>query len=291
MEGEQYTFKGITGQSINIKAVSSLKTRFPAKHAEATERIDDALLVVKSGFKLSRIAIGNPDTSGISITLSPLETGTVTDADGNVYRTVKIGNQEWMAENLRTTKYNDGTSIPLVTDSAAWVNLTTAGYCFYNNCVNPDTNKKWGALYNWYTINTGKLAPSGWHVPSDSEWNFLQNYLISNGYNYEGTTTENYNAIAMAATTDWVTFDTIGAPGRDQSKNNSSGFSALPAGHRSEDGTFEGKGYNAHWWCTTESEYDSTLAYDHEVYFYFWYLGRLQFSKNFGSSVRLVRDN
>src|SRR5664279_2133742 len=85
----------------------------------------------------------------------------VTDIDGNVYTTVTIGTQVWMVENLKTTKYNDGTSIPNITDGAAWESLTTPGYCFYNNEAANKTT--YGALYNWYTVNSSKLAPTGWH--------------------------------------------------------------------------------------------------------------------------------
>ena len=102
--------------------------------------------------------------------------GTVTDIDGNVYHTVTIGTQTWMVENLKTTKYNDGTAIPLVTDSTAWLNLTTPGYCWYNNDAATYKNT-YGALYNWFTVNTSKLAPSGWHVPTDAEWTTLITYL------------------------------------------------------------------------------------------------------------------
>jgi len=102
--------------------------------------------------------------------------GKVTDIDGNVYDTVKIGTQIWIIENLKTTKYNDGTSIPMVTDSAAWINLTTPGYCWHKN-TSASYKNTYGALYNWYAVNTGKLAPKGWHVPSDAEWTTLITYL------------------------------------------------------------------------------------------------------------------
>ena len=88
----------------------------------------------------------------------------MTDQDGNFYKTVTIGTQTWMAENLRTMKYNDGTNIPLVTSGIAWNNLNTGAYCNYNNTTNSDTIATYGRLYNWYAVNTGKLAPKGWHV-------------------------------------------------------------------------------------------------------------------------------
>lgn len=90
----------------------------------------------------------------------------VTDIDGNSYKTIKIGNQLWMAENLRATKLNDGTKIPYVPDKLTWSKLNIPAYCWENNNES-DKNKKYGALYNWYTVETGKLCPIGWHVPSD----------------------------------------------------------------------------------------------------------------------------
>lgn len=288
----QYTFRGIAGQAKAVVPVSAAKDLSIAEVANTDEAIDDALLVSKSGYRLYRLPMTNPDTADIQISLSPVETGTVTDIEGNVYRTVKIGTQEWTTDNLRTVTYNDGTPIPLVSDSAEWKALVSPGCCFYNNETDTALNAKWGALYNWYVLNTGKLAPAGWHVPSDEEWNTLQNYLISNGYNYNGKINDqNLIAIAMASTTDWVTFESEGSPGKDLNINNSSGFSALPAGCRSIEGAFEERGYKTHWGCTTESELDTLQAVDHEVYYFFWYLGRLFYNKNFGSSVRLVRDN
>ena len=158
------------------------------------------------------LSCGNPSTSDDG----PV-TGTVTDIDGNTYKTVKIGDQWWIAENLRTTKYNDGTSIPHVTDSSEWNTLTTPGYCYYNNTNNADSIRKFGALYNWYTINTKKLAPAGWHVPSDSEWKVLEEYLIANGYNWDGTTDSNKIAKSLAAKTDWKSSNEEGHVGNNPS--------------------------------------------------------------------------
>jgi uncharacterized protein (TIGR02145 family) len=103
--------------------------------------------------------------------------GTVTDQDGNVYKTVKIGTQTWMAENLRTTKYNDGKSIENVIVASKWEGLSTGAYGNYNNTTSSDTIATYGRLYNWSAINTGKLAPKGWHVPTDDEWSVLTRYL------------------------------------------------------------------------------------------------------------------
>ncbi len=101
----------------------------------------------------------------------------ILDAAGNEYHEIKIGIQWWMVENLKTTKFKDSTTIPQVTDSLVWSALTTPGYCYYNNLT---TNKdKYGALYNWHTVSTGKLAPDGWHVPTDDEWDHLDELSYS----------------------------------------------------------------------------------------------------------------
>ena len=174
------------------------------------------------------------------------------DADGNYYSVVKIGTQTWMVENLKTTKYKDGTTIPLVTDNTAWTALSTPAYCWYNNDATYYKNT-YGALYNWYAVNTGKLAPTGWHVASDAEWTTLENYLIANGYNYDGTTSGNKIAKALAATTNWTSSTYyVGAIGNDLTKNNNSGFSALPGGYRYWGvGSFVAVGTNGIWWSTT----------------------------------------
>ena len=158
----------------------------------------------------------------------------VIDIDGNNYNFAIYGDQVWTVENAKMVTYRDGTPIPQVTDNTAWENLTTGAWAYYDN----DPTKP--RLYNWYAVmgindtdpNTPnkEFAPEGWHVPSDSEWTTLENYLIANGYNYDQTTTENKIAKAMASTTGWESSTASGTIGNDQSTNNSSGFNAFPDG-------------------------------------------------------------
>ena len=232
-------------------------------------------------------SVGSDSSAEAVLTVIEI-TDSVADADGNVYHAVVIGNQVWTIENLRTTKYNDSTDIPHVTDSAVWFNLNTPGFCYYNNTNDADTIAKYGALYNWYAVDTSKLAPEGWHVPTDAEWDTLQNYLIANGYNWDGTTTGNKIAKSMAAKTDWSSSSEEGDVGNDMLSNNSSGFSALPSGHR--DGTlgFYGIGYSAHLWSATEG--DALGAYTCELSCDSDHLNRDKNNKVLGFSVRLVRD-
>lgn len=213
---------------------------------------------------------------------------TMSDGEGNVYKTVSIGSQVWTVENLRTTKYNDGTDIPHVTDGDQWSDLTTPVYCWYDNSTDPAEQEKWGALYNWYAVNTGKLAPEGWRVPTYAEWDTLQNYLIANGYNWDGTTSGNKIAKSMATQTDWTSTTTTGGIGNDPSKNNVSGFSAFPGGRRNDDGNFGLIGLYGFWWSATEyiasSAFYRLLAYNDE------YLINGYGYKVYGFSVRLLRD-
>ena len=206
-----------------------------------------------------------------------------TDADGNNYTVVTIGTQTWMAENLKTTQYNDATAIPLVTDNTDWANLTTPGYCWYNDSTTyKDT---YGALYNWYTVNTGKLVPKGWHVPTDAEWTTLTDYVTAN----LGTSLNVAKALA-AATTDWTTYSATGTVGCNLTLNNSTGFSALPGGNCSgSGGTFNGVGYNGYWWSSTEGNtfyaWYRIMVYDYST------VDRGYASKQSGFSVRCVRDS
>jgi uncharacterized protein (TIGR02145 family)/uncharacterized repeat protein (TIGR02543 family) len=174
----------------------------------------------------------------------------VRDRDGNSYDTVRIGAQTWMVQNLRTTKYNDGTPIPLREDPSQWGDLgsLTGGYCWYGNMIGH--KDPYGALYNGVTANTGKLAPAGWHVASDDEWTALENYLTENGYNCDPTQTD-YNTIAkaLAAKNGWGTSVDNCAIGNNLSQNNNSGFSAYPSGYCQ--GEFNYLGTACSWWTST----------------------------------------
>jgi len=201
---------------------------------------------------------------------------TVTDIDGNVYHTVTIGTQVWMVENLKTTKFNDGTPIDLVTDDAAWLDLTTPGYCWYEN-EEATYKNAYGALYNWYAVNTYKLAPAGWHVPTDSEWSRLIHYL--GGYAIAGDKMKSTGT--MEAGTGLWHYPNRGA-------TNESGFSAVPAGGRFGDGAF-GHGMSmGGWWSSTEGITGTTGNY---------YLSSecsgvntMNWGRDCGFSVRCLRD-
>jgi len=170
------------------------------------------------------------------------ETGTVTDFDGNVYRTIKIGTQWWMTENLKTTKYRDGSPIPNVTNNAAWITLSTPAYCSYNNDYNT-YGRVYGLLYNWFVVDPSSngnktIAPQGWHVPTNAEFLILVNYL--GGVNVAG------GKLKETGTTHWT------AP--NNSANNSTGFTAIPPGYRGwADGVYGGLGVFVHWWSVTQN--------------------------------------
>ena len=205
----------------------------------------------------------------------------VTDIDGNVYKTVTIGTQTWMVEDLKTTKYKDGTAIPQVTDATAWVALTTPGYCWYNN--DAATNKStYGALYNWYTVNTAKLAPAGWHVASDDEWATLESYVSVN-FGTSGSLVK-----ALAATTNWASSTTTGTPGNNLTINNSSRFTALPGGYRSNDGSFNGIGRYGNWWSSAEGS--TSLAWLRALGYSDVGMYGSNYSKCWGLAIRCVRD-
>jgi uncharacterized protein (TIGR02145 family) len=211
---------------------------------------------------------------GNEISFTPvMETGTVTDVDGNVYKTVKIGTQWWMAENLKTTRYNDGTSVPLVEDYQSWVDLFNSsgpGFCWFNNAVSyKDT---YGALYNWHAVNTGKLAPAGWHVPTDAEWTILTTFL--GGKDIAG------GKMKEVGLTHWSDPNT-GA-------TNASGFTALGGGWRHSNATYQEFGIGTYFW--TSSAANTGDAWNFYLRFENAGIIRADWFKEYGFSVRCVKN-
>ena len=200
----------------------------------------------------------------------------ISDVDGNYYNTVAIGNQVWLAENLKTTKYNDGIGIPLVTESSAWSATTTPGYCWYNNDSVTYKNL-YGALYNYQTVNPatngGKnVCPSGWHVPKDADWAILTTFL--GGDSVAGGKLKEVGLMQWA--------------GPNTGATNESKFTALPGGHRYIDGRFLNRRYVAYWWSITDDS--ATNAWGIYIGHSYKYSVLTKFGKQNGCSVRCLKD-
>lgn len=204
-------------------------------------------------------AIFNPD----------LTYGTMADQDGNIYKTIKIGDLTWMAENLRVTTYNDGSPISEIIENDKWNSLTTGAYCNYNNTNNIVTIATYGRLYNWYAVITGKLAPKGWHIPTKNDWTYLKNYLAGLD-----------SKLRETGTTHW-----------EFSSNevlNQTGFTALPGSCRELDGSFGTIGRIGFWWSCTE--YDNSSAWFRGMPLNLAVLNEGIGPKGAGFSVRCIKD-
>ena len=213
-------------------------------------------------------------TDIIGILFNPnLTYGTVTDIDGNKYKTIQIGTKVWMAENLKVTKLNDGTAISFESSNNSWMTKVNPLYCWYNNDI--ENKNTYGALYNRHTVNTGKLCPIGWHVSTDSNWSTLTN----------NTGGDNNAAIKLkeAGNGHWS--------GASSNSTNSSGFTALPGGIRYENGAFSGLKDNGTWWCTNPENYAFSSWY-RQMFYNANDIQKygLNFSPQLGLSVRCVKD-
>jgi len=205
-----------------------------------------------------------------------LSVTTVSDIDGNVYKTIQIGTQTWMAENLKTTKYNDNTTIPPVADPTLWAGLYTPGYCWYDNDA-ATYKATYGALYNWYAVNAASngsknVCPTGWHIPTDVEWGILRASL--GGTDFAG------GKLKEAGYSHWLSPNT----GAD----NESGFTALPGGNRSYNGVFMNFGTDGHWWSS--SEYDTYDAWSVYMVHNYSFFGRFRGPKNYAFSIRCLKN-
>lgn len=205
---------------------------------------------------------------------------TLMDIDGNSYKTVKIGNQLWMAENLRVTHYANGDPIPNVTSDRQWerigfiINGLQGAYCYYNNDVN--NHRTYGCLYNWFAIiDSRSICPTGWHIPTDKEWKILETNL--GGSSVAG------GKIKESGNTYWD-FPNSGA-------NNESGFCALPGGYRNPDGSYHSIGSIAQFWSSTEGSNNSwDWVFSRSLRCYGSDVSPNPVSKASGLSVRCVRD-
>lgn len=194
----------------------------------------------------------------------------ITDIEGNVYGTIKVENQLWMAGSLKTTKFNDGTPIPLVTDNNSWAKLTTPAYCWYDN----DENNKntYGTLYNWYTASSSNICPNGWHVPSDQEWTAFATSL--------GGDAVAGGKMKETGFLHWLSPNT-GA-------TNSSGFTGLGGGNRNINGAYYNIYITGDYWSTTE--YSTSEAWDRFLYARDQRLSREHYGKTIGFFIRCIKN-
>ena len=242
----------------------------------------DSMYVYKDGLVTTKVAVLQIDS--VIFYKATLASATITDYDGNVYKTVTIGSQVWMAENLKTTKYANGTTIPLINTNSKWDALTSTAkaYCWHSdNIANKVT---YGALYTWTAAMDGEVSvttnpsrvqgvcPTGWHLPSDGEWAQLSDYL--------GGTSVAGGKLKETGTTHWST--------PNSGSTNEIGFTALPGGCRYEKGSFNIVGFSGSWWTATENDVTGAwyriLSYGNSNMNSFFNF------KELGLSVRCVRD-
>ena len=194
------------------------------------------------------------------------------DIDGNIYHAIAIGTQIWMVENLKVTKYNDGTSIPLITNNTDWLNLSGPGYCWYNNDA-VTYKSPYGAMYNWFAVNTGKLCPTGWHVSTDAEWTTLTDGL--GGLSVAG------GKLKETGTSHWTSPNT-GA-------TNETGFTTIPGGYRAyQNGTFLYIYDDCTFWTATSNT--SLAAWGRAIVYNSGAVQVISNDKKYGASVRCIKD-
>jgi uncharacterized protein (TIGR02145 family) len=206
---------------------------------------------------------------------STLYYGVMEDQQGNIYKTITIGGQEWMTENLKTTIYRNGDPIPNVTNNSQWASTTVGGWCYYNN--NTQFDCPYGKLYNWYTVSDPRnVCPTGWHVPSIDDWTTLVSYV---GFGNEGIAG---GKLKSTGTQYWLNVN--------NAATNETGFSGLPGGSRNNNGIFNSIGQQGYWWTSSEN--------DQFDYVYFQILSAQagevaqgNFDKKMGFSIRCLRDN
>ncbi len=258
-----FVYTPASGTKLNIGANQELKADFTPNDESTFNRASKTVTITVL-----------PAGTSSAIFNTSLTYGTVTDIDGNVYKTITIGSLTWMAENLRTTKYRNGDAIPEVTANSTWKSLKSDAYCNYENTKDLDQIATLGRLYNWFAVTDSRnLAPAGWHVATDAEWSSLTTFL--GGESVAG------GKLKEASTLHWNSPNT--------SATNSSGFTALPSGRREYDsGVFINLGYDGFWW--TSSAYNPDYSWYRDIHYTFASINRANFHKQYGFSVRCVKD-
>ena len=265
--GEVITTRGVCWSTSSTPTTADNKTEDGSGSGSFISQING--LDPETPYYVRAYAVNSVGTSygnEVLFTSEPL-----TDIDGNTYNTVSIGTQLWMQENLKVTTLNDGTDIALVEDNDAWFQTDDPGYSWYDNDENAYGNT-YGAFYNWYAVNTGKLCPDGWHVPTDDEWTALTDYL--GGEDIAG------GKLKEAGSDHWLSPNT-GA-------TNETGFTALPGGYRSNGGTYYSIQTRGSW--HTSSADDQTYVWRRDMQVNHERVDRWHNNKNFGFSVRCVKD-
>ena len=217
------------------------------------------------------------DHGGNNSTGPDISYGEFTDPrDGEVYKTITIGGNEWMAENLRATRYNNGDVIPQLEDANTWIDASGGAWCSYDN--NPENDVIYGKLYNWYAVNDERgLAPEGWRVPTNEDWIILED--LAGGEIIAGGKLKATGTIE-AGTGLWHDPNT-GA-------TNETGFTALPGGYRFDYGLFHYIGDNGRWWSATE--YNDDYAWNRYINYNGNSVYKRYNDKECGFSVRCLRN-
>ena len=270
-----YTSTGVTGLTATLTAgtLSNVGGTLQFLISGTPTTAGTATFAIAFGGKTCAISLIVSDVANINGIPGP----NITDNDGNTYKTVTIGTQTWMAENLKTAKYNDGTAIPNVTDNIQWSNLTTGAWSNYNN--DSANNAKYGKLYNWYAVSSTtngnkNICPIGWHVPSDAEWTVLTDFL--GGENVAG------GKMKEVGNTNW------NSPNKDAT--NTSLFSGLPGGLRFGNGIYDYIGKFGYWWSSSSTEYSSGVAWYRYLTFSYEIANRSLYNKKSSFSVRCIKD-
>jgi uncharacterized protein (TIGR02145 family) len=269
----EVTYRGVCWNTSENPSIAHNKTSDGTGTGSFTSNLTQ--LTANTKYYVRAFATNSEGTGyGNEVIFTTPPEGTVMDVDGNIYNLINIGTQVWMKENLKVTKYNNGDLIGTTSPATKDIRAETATK--YQWAPNGDESNvaTYGRLYTWYAVGTGKLCPSGWHVPSDAEWEKLSTFL--------GGDSVSGGKLKDTGTTHWQS-PNAGA-------TNETGFSALPGGTRSNEGYFWGMGRYATYWSSTQNDFGSN-AWVRGLYYDTSIIARGYGSEQLGFSVRCIKDN